>query len=692
MAEPKRGSSTAPSPIAVFLSTFQKYATFIGHWWWTLLPLIGIGIGVGYWKGSQKAPFYASYARMMVSGRIALPEGAVYSEELSNFFGTQIELMQSNEVRKRAAARVEASRPELRAIPTDLSIGQQRGTSFFTLSVRGSEPQYCQAFLEAVMTEYVQFKREMRSDSADTAVTSVTDQLLKLDKELQAGEEELVAFQKKDNVVFLEEEGNSAGRYLIGLRQKLADLQTESELLKLLDLDQTIDRQRRQQSKAEESMAAAGVDATKGPEADYLNGKQEIQILEAKRDRLGKFLRPKHPKMVALEAQIEQQHKLIELYRAQSIEQLQTRRAGIDLQMRNLEGEIKEWETKALNLNQKISDYNRLKAKVDRNKSLSDRLVQTVQSVDVNKNLGQDVLSIMEHASPAGVTQPKLTTDLVRGGAMGLLFGLSVLGLFAFLDDKIASVVEVHQAFDEEVIAQIPREGIDGDLDPVNAEMKHPMFAEACKNLRSSLVYMSFDDKRPKTILITSSIPEEGKSTISANFAVALASAGSRTLLVDGDLRKGRLHDFFEKSATPGLAEVLRGQVSVGDAVTTTTNELLFFLPRGRFAFDASELFLRPCTDTFLRQIYDDYDYIVIDSAPVLAREDTASLAPKIDATLFVIRAGVASIRRSRSALDTLHKRNANILGIVFNAASSTSPGYYYYESYGEEEAAKPSV
>ena len=271
MPERKQKSRHTPSPVVVFLSTVQKYASFALRRWWVIVPLIAIGMGIAYWKSSQKTPSYVSYARMMVSGRIALPEGAVYSEELSNFYGTQIELMQSTEIRRRAAARVEAARPELRSIPVNLTVGQQRGTSFFVLTATADEPLYCKEFLDAVMVEYVQFKREMRSDSADTAVTSVTDQLLKLDKELQAGEEELIAFQKKDNVVFLEEEGNSAGKYLIQLRQKLADFRTEFELLRLLDVDQNIERQKGQQSKGEEKGGnpnGGSFEAARGPEMD----------------------------------------------------------------------------------------------------------------------------------------------------------------------------------------------------------------------------------------------------------------------------------------------------------------------------------------------------------------------------------------------------------------------------------------
>ena len=697
MAETRRQTAKGATLLVVLMANWRKYSAFFLKRSWLLLPLVALGVGFALWKSTQEAPAYESRARMMVSGKIALPEGAVYSEELSNFYGTQIELMQSAEIRRRAAARVEAARPDLRVSPVFVSVGQQRGTSFFVLSASGLEPQYTQAFLDACMEEYVQFKRELRSETADTALTAVTDQLLKLDKELQSGEEELVAFQKENSVVFLEEEGNSAGKYLVSLRQKLAGLRTERDLLKLLSLDQAIVREQNQKAPSKEG---GNPNATPSPEdesrvligaaSNYVEAKQNIQLLRAQMERLGKHLRPKHPKIVGLSNMVEQQEKLIELYRQQSNTQLQARRDAIELEIQGLEAAVKEWEEKALSLNQRIANYNRLKSKVERTKALSDRLLSTIQSVDVNKTLGQDVVTIMERASTPMATKPGQTKNLIVGGFTGLALGLGILALMAVLDDRIESTLEIQGNFDEEVLAQIPREPGAESLNILKLDEKNHIFAEACKNLRSSLLFMALDPK-PKTYLITSSAPNEGKSTIAMNLAISLAGAGSRTLLVDGDLRRGGLHNYFEFESKPGFAEVLTQEIHWKEVVRTTPQENLFFLPRGRTLANASEYYLGKAADEFLRDIYHEYDYIVMDSAPVLAKEDTASIAPKIDATLFVIRAGVASLRATRSALDTLHKRNVNVLGIVLNFTDRTAPDYYYYK-YDKYDEAQPAA
>ncbi len=141
----KHKNHSSNSPAELVLSAVRKHAKLAGRFWWLLLVLTAFGIAGAYWKNLKQAPEFVSQARMMVGGKIDLPEGAVYSEELSNFYGTQVGLMQSGEIRRRAAGRVESAHPELRSVPVVLSGDQKRGTSVWVLRVTGEDPNYCQA-------------------------------------------------------------------------------------------------------------------------------------------------------------------------------------------------------------------------------------------------------------------------------------------------------------------------------------------------------------------------------------------------------------------------------------------------------------------------------------------------------------------------------------------------------------------
>jgi capsular exopolysaccharide synthesis family protein len=262
--------------------------------------------------------------------------------------------------------------------------------------------------------------------------------------------------------------------------------------------------------------------------------------------------------------------------------------------------------------------------------------------------------------------------------------GLGVL-LLLFLDrmdDRMVSFTELKELFDEEVVGQIPRErslGRSRQVPLVGPTDGRHSFVEAYRNLRSSLLYMAQGEGRSKILLVTSSIPNEGKSLTAANLAITMASTGSKVLLVDADARKGALHTRFEVPAKPGLTEVLGQGLNWEEVVQPTKYPNLSILPQGAFAPNASELFISDVTKQFLRDVAAKYDYVVLDTVPVMAADDVTSLAPHVDGVVFVIRAEFTSARVARAALNSLYQRQVRVLGLIFNSARPNTEDYYYY-------------
>jgi len=157
---------------------------------------------------------------------------------------------------------------------------------------------------------------------------------------------------------------------------------------------------------------------------------------------------------------------------------------------------------------------------------------------------------------------------------------------------------------------------------------------------------------------------------------------GARVLLVDTDLRKGNLHNRFNIKADAGLFEVLSQGMDWRSLVKETTAANLRLLPRGATTQRSSELFLGPVMGKFLQESIKEYDYVLIDTAPVMAADDVTSLAPLVDGVIFVVRAEHTSARVARAALDMLYQRKARILGLVFNSVRATASEYYYYYRY----------
>src|SRR3954449_1966013 len=225
-----------------FITRLHRYKALLLRRWWIPLLTICLGLFVQAWLIYQTPPSFLSMSKMMLAGKLNISQSAVYSEDSVNFYGTQIQLMQSAEVRRSAEALVRSTHPEMQPVLVDITVAQKPRTSIFDLVAIGSTPDYTQAYLNAVMQKYLDFKKGMRENQGSTVTTAITEQLIQVEKDLRGAEDEMIEFQKQNNIGFIQEEGNSAAAYLVKLNQQYASLKTEYELLEKLDLDQNLDR------------------------------------------------------------------------------------------------------------------------------------------------------------------------------------------------------------------------------------------------------------------------------------------------------------------------------------------------------------------------------------------------------------------------------------------------------------------
>ena len=666
------------------ITRMHRYKALLLRRWWILVLTICIGLFVQAWLIYQTPPSFLSTAKMMLAGKLNISQGAVYSEDSVNFYGTQIQLMQSAEVRRSAESLVRSTHPEMQPVPVDINVVQRPRTSIFELSAIGRTPDYTQAYLNAAMQKYLDFKKGMREDQGHNVTTAITEQLIQTEKDLRNGEDEMLEFQKENNIGFLQEEGNSAAAYLVRLNQQYAQLKTEFELLKLLDLDQNLDRAQGAKPETSPGTQAANDSALPfagGPADDYLKAKQAVQLLKAERDTLSRDLRPKHPKIIKLNDEIAKQEDLIKLFRADTVEKLETRQKSIAKQMENLQSNIKEWEKKALDLSQRLAIFNRIKGKVDRLKTLYDRLTNNLKEVDVSQVVdSSDQVSIMEAATAPHFRPSRFVQRLAHWVRCGRACRHRHFAAARSHRRSHVLLYRIPASLLRERPWPNPEGKTKGKVTLLQPDDARHIFAESYRNIRSSLFFMPYDGPRPKTLLITSAVPNEGKSTISANLAITMALSGAKTLLIDGDLRRGAIRDAFDLSSKIGFAEVLKQEVAWREVVVPTSYPNLFILPRGKTISQPSEHLLRDSTDTLLKELYHQYDYIIIDSSPVLAADDTTSLAPKIDATLFVVRLSYTSARLTRKSLELLYNRQVNVPGVILNFVDTSLPEYYYYQ------------
>lgn len=660
-----------------------RYRALLRKYWWLVVFTTCAGLAASAWAVARQTVVYVSSGRMMVSGKISLPEGAIYAEEMNYFMTTQRELMQDEAVRLRAENRVRTTSPGTPIGPITLSVAPLAQTSIFILTATGAEPEYPQRFLDALMQEYIATRRELRTEKGETMGSAIADEIVRMQAELKKDEDKLLAFQRENNIGFLEQEGNSAAAFLSKLNTQLAELKTEAQLLELFELDQDIARKQRADATATDAREGdLRKPALQGPELGYLQARQQIELLRSERDDYAKDLKPKHPIMIELDRQITQQQQLIETYRKQSTEDLQRRREAARLEIQNLENTIKEWSAKALELSQRLAEHHSIQGAITQKRTQLESLNRSKGNVEINRNVDQDIVSIRQKASVAQPQKPGVARTVALGVALGLLAGLLILVLFDQLDDRVASFSEFQVHFADRVLAQIPnasrRKSAD-NIELLKLDDERHSFAEAFRSLRSSIFFLPVEGAPPKTFLITSATPNEGKSTVAMNCAVTIALAGSRVLLIDGDLRRGEIHRIFGLKNERGFTDVLTGGCTLAAAVQPTHIPTLSLLSRGTSVSNPGELYLSYATDSFLKDVYPRYDYILIDSSPVMAADDSTSLAPKADATIFVFRFTSSSARVSRKAIQFLRDRQANVIGIVCNDVSEAMQEYYYY-------------
>ncbi len=307
--------------------------------------------------------------------------------------------------------------------------------------------------------------------------------------------------------------------------------------------------------------------------------------------------------------------------------------------------------------------------------------------LQLSSNSASNLLTVVEPAvPPVNPSSPRPLLNTLLAALVGLLIALGIAFTVEYLDDTVKSSADV-----EEVVA-LPTLGAVAKMkgDRKRSEIYRVVTlinprsatAEAFRSLRTNVDFASVD--RPvRTLLVTSSIPGEGKTTTASNLAVVFAQAGKRVILVDGDLRKPGVHKILNLENTSGLTTLLPADGPSPEAVwQATEQENLRVITTGPLPPNPAELMASKRFRTVLERLTELADLVIIDSPPLQAVADAAILSAVTDGTLFVIDAGRTRRGAIRQGRETLAKADANVLGAVMNRLSERSQGEYYYYSY----------
>ena len=298
------------------------------------------------------------------------------------------------------------------------------------------------------------------------------------------------------------------------------------------------------------------------------------------------------------------------------------------------------------------------------------------------------------------LSSPCCTSKLTLSAILGLILGVGAAFFLEYLDRTVRTSSDVEMLLSIPVLGIIPRlrkvppeseaEDRRSDLPLLVALDPLDPAAEAYRNLRMNIMFMSTEDKPIRTLLFSSPGPNEGKSTTAINFAVMLAQQGERVLLVDADVRRPALHRAIDVLREPGLTDLLTGNADTREAVRPNVLPNLDLLPSGPFPPNPSELLNSKKMQQLLRDFEGTYTHIILDSPPILAVTDSAILGTHTDGVVLVLRSGETEQRAAERAVDQVRRVGVRVFGAVLNevASATVEESYYmqYYYSYHPKE------
>ena len=321
---------------------------------------------------------------------------------------------------------------------------------------------------------------------------------------------------------------------------------------------------------------------------------------------------------------------MLEVFKAQSADDLQRRREASKLEIKNHENTITTWEAAAVDYSKRLAEHDQIQAEITPMTAQLESLSPSRGSVEINRNVDQDIISIRQHASIAQPEKPMPVKVLTVSIVLVLL--LRPLSSWRSSTKSMTGsrlspeFPQVHfpDARSSSTIPSTPRKSAHGEVLPLTADDDRHALPEAFRSLRSSLIFLPVEGPPPKVFLVTSAVPNEGKSTVTVNLAITLSMSGARVLLVDGEPAPRRDPSHARRfELRIGLSDVLRNGADVEAAVKATAYPSLWLLPRGGSVSTPGELYLSKETDRFLQRVHASYDYVILDSSPVMVADDT---------------------------------------------------------------------
>jgi polysaccharide biosynthesis transport protein len=694
-----------------FVPTLLEYWRIITKRKWLILSIIGSCVALGVLITLMQTPHYTSTVRLQIDRNVAkVVEGgstAPVETADADFLKTQYELLQSRTMGERVVSTLKlgddedlltqrtfgavigrafkffrSAEPQLdkrakerRAVGLVLesrTIRAVAGSRLIDVIVTDPSASRAAAIANAYADSFVASTIDKRFEANSYAKTFLDDQSKQLKVRLEESEKTLLEFAEKEQIIVVNEKSSIAENNLAAANAALG----------LLISERTKNEQIWRQVEPSTSMDLPQF--LNNPVIGGLRTSRNTLFSEYQ-EKLQTF-KPAYPVMMELNNRIRE----IDRQLASEVKSIKAALKGTFETSANQEDEarkqIDKLREEVLDLQKRSIKYNSLKREVDTNRSLYNSLLQRFKEVDIAGGVGANNVFIVDKALQSSVpSSPVMSRSLALSLFLGLLSGLGLAYMLELLDDTVRSADVIERISGLTTLGVIPKIPASSTTE---AEIADPRsaFSESYRSLSTSLQFTT-DTGLPKTLVITSSGPSEGKSITSLAIAQHFATVGLKVLLIDSDLRKPSLHVKLKLENGKGLSNYLTGACTPPEAMQPTHLPNLTFMPSGPLPPNAADLLGSPRLLSLLTIGLEVYDLIVLDGPPVMGLADAQLLASSAAATIFVVGAGQARTGSVRVALKRLEMARAPIIGTVLTKFDSKTAaygdGYGYGGGYG---------
>lgn len=542
------------------------------------------------------------------------------------------------------------------------------------INYHSENPNVAAAMANGIAAAYIEHNMDIRIKPFRDAVEWLTARMVELRARVEESEKTLQTYKEKRGIESFETRDSV-------VTQKLQELVTQVVQAEA----------RRQEAEIRYNQIRSVID---NPELlttvpDIMNNLViqglRNEELKLKRDvsELSEKYGQKHPQMVKAKSELAMvQKNLLEEAR----KMLNAAKTDFEIagsREASLRRGLEEQKQEVLDLSRKAIDFRVIAGEAESNKLFYELLLKKLQEASLSSGINLSNAQVFDSAViPEKPVKPRKMLNIFFAAAAGC-FGGILLALFVeYMDDSLKTSEDVKRVLDLPFLGLIPSSSKGGSLFMLSD--KSSMIAEAYRSVRTSVMLSSIE-KPPRVVLITSTIPNEGKTTFSANIAIAMAQMGEKVLLVDVDMRQQKLYEAFSIDNTTGISDVIMGHTRVSDAVRTIPDlPNLSILTGGVQVPNPSELLSSNLMKELLADLSKRYDRIILDSPPLMAVSDSLLLSGISDGVILVIGGGTTGRDMVRKAKQSLISVNAKILGVVLNNISITdmSQYSYYYSGY----------